>query len=126
STARVRWSSVSRRCPTRCRRSSQWVATRAGSRIGGAGRASIARDARHGYAGHQSRCSNAWRTGLLRARAFWLFADITRRWSAVAMSRLVTFLAFSLTLVAEAGAAWPERPVRLIVPYSAGGSTDTV
>jgi tripartite-type tricarboxylate transporter receptor subunit TctC len=42
------------------------------------------------------------------------------------MSRLVTFLAFSLTLVAEAGAAWPERPVRLIVPYSAGGSTDTV
>jgi tripartite-type tricarboxylate transporter receptor subunit TctC len=42
------------------------------------------------------------------------------------MSRLVTFLAFFLTLVAEAGAAWPERPVRLIVPYSAGGSTDTV
>jgi len=28
--------------------------------------------------------------------------------------------------VCAAALAWPERPVRLIVPYSAGGSTDTV
>jgi tripartite-type tricarboxylate transporter receptor subunit TctC len=42
------------------------------------------------------------------------------------MIRFVTLLAFSLALVTDAGAAWPERPVRLIVPYSAGGSTDTV
>jgi tripartite-type tricarboxylate transporter receptor subunit TctC len=26
----------------------------------------------------------------------------------------------------NAAAAYPERPVRLVVPYSAGGSTDTV
>ncbi|MBI3044229.1 MAG: tripartite tricarboxylate transporter substrate binding protein [Betaproteobacteria bacterium] len=37
------------------------------------------------------------------------------------------FLAAILVLAASsAAAAYPERPVRLIVPYSAGGSTDTV
>jgi len=38
-----------------------------------------------------------------------------------------SFLAAILVLAAaSAAAAYPERPVRLIVPYSAGGSTDTV
>ena len=37
------------------------------------------------------------------------------------------FLAAILVLAASSvAAAYPERPVRLIVPYSAGGSTDTV
>ena len=40
---------------------------------------------------------------------------------------IVTPLAVVLTLAAGAAtAAYPERPLRLIVPYSAGGSTDTV
>ncbi|MCC7079931.1 MAG: tripartite tricarboxylate transporter substrate binding protein [Burkholderiales bacterium] len=42
------------------------------------------------------------------------------------MIRFVTSFALLFVIVANADAAWPERPVRLIVPYSAGGSTDTV
>lgn len=42
------------------------------------------------------------------------------------MFRLVCVLAIALALQSPAAAEWPERPVRLIVPYSAGGSTDLV
>lgn len=42
------------------------------------------------------------------------------------MFRLVCVLAIALAVQAPAAAEWPERPVRLIVPYSAGGSTDLV
>jgi tripartite-type tricarboxylate transporter receptor subunit TctC len=40
---------------------------------------------------------------------------------------LVAMFLYGYALAAcDARAAWPERPVRLIVPYAAGGSTDTV
>jgi tripartite-type tricarboxylate transporter receptor subunit TctC len=42
------------------------------------------------------------------------------------MFRLVSILILAFALVPAAAAEWPERPVRLIVPYSAGGSTDLV
>jgi tripartite-type tricarboxylate transporter receptor subunit TctC len=44
------------------------------------------------------------------------------------LNRFASVLAtLALALAAAgAGAAYPERPVRLVVPYSAGGSTDTV
>jgi tripartite-type tricarboxylate transporter receptor subunit TctC len=38
----------------------------------------------------------------------------------------VGIIAACTTLIEPARAAYPERPVRLVVPYSAGGSTDTV
>ncbi|MBI4207495.1 MAG: tripartite tricarboxylate transporter substrate binding protein, partial [Betaproteobacteria bacterium] len=41
--------------------------------------------------------------------------------------RFKVLVAASMALAASsAAAAYPERPVRLVVPYSAGGSTDTV
>lgn len=42
------------------------------------------------------------------------------------MNKLVLVLPLALVNVAPVAADWPERPVRLIVPYSAGGSTDLV
>ncbi len=42
------------------------------------------------------------------------------------MIRCRSVVALTLALASGAAAAWPERPLRLIVPYSAGGSTDTV
>ncbi len=42
------------------------------------------------------------------------------------MIKLVVALPLALLNVSPAAADWPERPVRLIVPYSAGGSTDLV
>src|SRR5690606_18945184 len=48
------------------------------------------------------------------------------RQRAVAMIRLVSVLTLALAFLSPAAAQWPERPVRLIVPYSAGGSTDLV
>lgn len=42
------------------------------------------------------------------------------------MLKPVFALPLALLNVAPAAADWPERPVRLIVPYSAGGSTDLV
>ena len=42
------------------------------------------------------------------------------------MIRFVILLATTLAFAPGAFADWPERPLRLIVPYSAGGSTDTV
>ena len=42
------------------------------------------------------------------------------------MMRFASFLALGWALASTALAQWPERPVRLIVPYSAGGSTDLV
>jgi len=44
----------------------------------------------------------------------------------VAMIRLVIAPLFALACIGNAAAQWPERPVRLIVPYAAGGSTDLV
>lgn len=42
------------------------------------------------------------------------------------MMRFVSSFVCLSFLASGAAAAWPERPVRLIVPYAAGGSTDTV
>ena len=42
------------------------------------------------------------------------------------MIRVVSAIPLSLALVSAAAADWPDRPVRLIVPYAAGGSTDLV
>lgn len=42
------------------------------------------------------------------------------------LKRLIVSILASCTLAPlAAGAAWPERPVQLIVPYAAGGGTDT-
>jgi tripartite-type tricarboxylate transporter receptor subunit TctC len=41
-------------------------------------------------------------------------------------ARLVGIIAACTALIGPSQAAYPERPVRLVVPYSAGGSTDTV
>jgi len=43
----------------------------------------------------------------------------------VTMKKLVAILAASL-VPALAGAAYPERPVKLIVPWGAGGDTDVI
>jgi hypothetical protein len=42
------------------------------------------------------------------------------------MIRLDFAALFALALASPATADWPERPVRLVVPYAAGGSTDLV
>ena len=43
------------------------------------------------------------------------------------MARVLLFiLALTLGGAAASAEAWPDRPVRLIVPYSAGGGTDSV
>ena len=42
------------------------------------------------------------------------------------MTRLVTALSLAFALTSAVAAEWPQRPVRLVVPYSAGGSTDLV
>ncbi|MGQ0526318.1 MAG: tripartite tricarboxylate transporter substrate binding protein [Betaproteobacteria bacterium] len=41
-------------------------------------------------------------------------------------TRSVGIIAACTALIGPAHAAYPDRPVRLVVPYSAGGSTDTV
>ena len=40
--------------------------------------------------------------------------------------RAVTLGLLAAPAIARAQAAWPERPVRLVVPYSAGGVADTI
>jgi len=43
------------------------------------------------------------------------------------MLRMLTvLLSLSLTFATPASAQWPERPIRLIVPFSAGSSSDTI
>lgn len=39
---------------------------------------------------------------------------------------LTILLSLSLTFAAPAHAQWPDRPIRLIVPFSAGSSSDTI
>ena len=42
------------------------------------------------------------------------------------MLRALTFLALALALACPARAAWPEKPVRVVLPYAAGGSGDII
>ena len=53
--------------------------------------------------------------------------DLRARRLAVRLcTRFIAIAAACTALIGPAQAAYPERPVRLVVPYSAGGSTDTV
>jgi tripartite-type tricarboxylate transporter receptor subunit TctC len=54
------------------------------------------------------------------------FALRARRLAMRFFARLVGIIAACTALIGPSQAAYPERPVRLVVPYSAGGSTDTV
>jgi tripartite-type tricarboxylate transporter receptor subunit TctC len=47
---------------------------------------------------------------------------LTRRKTLAALSALATFAA--LPLVAQAQSAWPTKPVRIVVPFAASGTTD--
>jgi tripartite-type tricarboxylate transporter receptor subunit TctC len=42
------------------------------------------------------------------------------------ISRLVAVAAFGAAFACGAQTAWPEKPVTVVVPFPAGGSTDTV
>ncbi len=42
------------------------------------------------------------------------------------MRKILTTLAFGLAAMASAQAAWPDRPVTLLVPFPPGGSTDMI
>ena len=42
------------------------------------------------------------------------------------MRKILTTLAFGLAAVASAQAAWPDKPVTLLVPFPPGGSTDMI
>jgi len=42
------------------------------------------------------------------------------------MSRLIRLAALLLLIATDAGAAWPERPIRMVVPYAPGSSPDNV
>jgi tripartite-type tricarboxylate transporter receptor subunit TctC len=55
-----------------------------------------------------------------------MFTELVER-ASTATKRFTLLVAASMALAASgAPGAYPERPVRLVVPYSAGGSTDTV
>jgi tripartite-type tricarboxylate transporter receptor subunit TctC len=58
---------------------------------------------------------------LLRPGDFRLYTDSREK-----MKKAVCLLATLSAWIACAQAQWPERPVRLITPYAAGGSTDLV
>src|SRR5256885_15626785 len=54
----------------------------------------------------------------------WHHTDISKRHD---MKKLVLVLAFAaLAHQASAQDAWPSRPIKLVVPFAAGGNTDAV
>src|SRR5262245_32023096 len=59
---------------------------------------------------------------LLQGREMWRREDETMK--ATTLVRLAACAATLLALPAAAQDAWPSRPVKLIVPSSAGGGTD--
>ena len=46
------------------------------------------------------------------------------RWIAVAAFCTLTTVAFGATLVGAADSDWPKKPIRVVVPFGAGGDTD--